>query len=134
MSFQEKSLWVMAVSLAAAFSVYFALVLPSAAENVRPDQVTLFLSAVIALVAAQVAGHGVIAALGRTDTDERDRLIRLKGARNGGFALATGVFAALCVALVTPGNFAFTHLLLGFWVLAELVDIGSQLVLHRRGG
>jgi hypothetical protein len=47
--------------------------------------------------------------------------------------LATGVFLALCAAMVTQGNFVFTHLLLGFWVLAQLVEIGSQLYLYRRG-
>ena len=31
------------------------------------------------------------------------------------------------------GNFVFTHVLLGFWVLAQLVEIASQLVLYRRG-
>ncbi len=30
------------------------------------------------------------------------------------------------------GSFVFTHLLLGFWVLAQLVEIASQLVLYRR--
>ena len=44
------------------------------------------------------------------------------------------VLVALCVSLVAEGNFLFTHVLLAFWVLAELVDIGSQLVLYRRWG
>jgi hypothetical protein len=33
-----------------------------------------------------------------------------------------------------PGNFAFTHVLLGAWVLAQLVETGSQLWLYRREG
>ena len=46
--------------------------------------------------------------------------------------LATGVFFALCAALLTQGNFVFTHVLLAFWVLAQLMQIGSQLFLYRR--
>ena len=41
--------------------------------------------------------------------------------------------SALCAAVLTEGNFVFTHLLLGFWVLAQVVEIGAQLVLLRRG-
>lgn len=99
-----------------------------------PHQVVAFSLAVVMLVVAQVVGHALIAVAGRrTETDERDRLIELKGTRYGAYVLATGVFLALSVALFTSGNFVFTHLLLGFWVLAHLVEIGSQLVLHRRG-
>ena len=57
----------------------------------------------------------------------------MKGTRNAAYVLASGTFFALCAALLTKGNFVFTHVLLGFWVLAQLVEIGSQLVLHRRG-
>lgn len=97
-------------------------------------QVALFVLAVVVLVIIQIAGHIVIAiADRRTEPDERDRLIELKGARNASYVLATGVFLALCAALLTEGNFVFTHLLMGFWVLAQLVEIGSQLFLHRQG-
>jgi hypothetical protein len=133
-SFQEKSLWLMLVSLVGVFGFYFVTVLPAQAANVQPQQIALFVLAVVMLVVMQVAGHVVIAIVDRRSaTDERDRLIALKGTRNGSFVLATGVFLALCAALVTDGNFVFVHLLLGFWVLAQLVEIGSQLYLYRRG-
>ncbi|HEX2209833.1 MAG TPA: hypothetical protein VHG93_19285 [Longimicrobium sp.] len=134
LSFREKSLWVMFVTLAAAFGFYFVTVLPPTAANVRPPQVILFFVAVVLLVILQIVGHVAIAIIDRrTDTDERDRLIELKGTRNASYVLATGVFIALCAAMMTDGNFVFTHLLLAFWVLAQLVEIGSQLVLNRRG-
>jgi hypothetical protein len=60
-------------------------------------------------------------------------LIELYGTRNGAYVLAAGAFFALCTALFTQGNFVFMHVLLGFWVLAQLVEIGSQLLLYRRG-
>ena len=89
---------------------------------------------VVLLVIMQVVGLIVLAIVDRrTARDERDRLIDLKGTRNASYVLATGIFLALCVALVTEGNFAFMHVLLAFWVLAQLVEIGSQLFLYRRG-
>ncbi|MGH8758216.1 MAG: hypothetical protein ACREVW_01670 [Burkholderiales bacterium] len=134
LSFQEKSLWLLLVSLVAGFGFYFGSVLPTDAVDVMPHQVVVFALAVVMLVILQIVGHVVIALVDRrTATDERDRLIELKGARNAAYVLATGVFLALCAALVTKGNFVFTHVLLGFWALAQLVEIGSQLFLHRRG-
>ena len=145
MSFQEKSLWVQLVGLIGAFGFYFATVartygvlgLP---ENVMPAHVGLFVAAVVLLVMSQIAGHTIVAiahavAHRRNDidaTDERDRLIDLEASRYAGFVLATGVFLSLCTAIVTQGNFAFTHLLLAFWVLSQLTWTGSQLVRHRR--
>jgi len=86
------------------------------------------------LVLILVAGHIVIAVIDRrTEPDERDRSIELRAGRYGSFLLATGVFLALCAAVMTEGNAIMAHVLLGFWVLAEGVAIVSQLVLYRRG-
>jgi len=134
LSFQEKSLWLMFAGLLGAFGLYFATVLPRPTVDVMPPQVGIFVVAVVWLVVVQIAGHIVLAIVDRrSEADERDRLIALKGMRNGGFVLATGVFFALCAALLTRGNFVFTHLLLASWVLAQLVEIASQLYLYRRG-
>ena len=134
LSFREKSLWLMFVTLAACFGFYFVTVLPAGAADVLPQQVILFIVAIVLLVIVQVVGHILIAIVDRRDeTDERDRLIELKGTRNAAYVLATGVFLSLCAAMVTDGNFVFTHLLLGSWVLAQLVEIGSQLFLYKRG-
>ncbi len=134
LSFQEKSLWLMFVSLIAVFTLYFGTVLPTDAVDVRAQQVVRFVLAVSMLVVMQIAGHILIAIVDRrTETDERDRRIQLLGVRNGGYVLATGVFLALCAALISEGNFLFTHVLLGSWVLAQLAEIGSQLFLYRRG-
>lgn len=133
MTFREKSLWLVGGSLAVVFGLYYAWVLPAAGPDVGPEQVFAFAAVVVLLVVLQVVGHAVLAAADRrTESDERDREITLRGARNGSLVLGVGVFASLCVALVSEGDFLFTHVLLGFWVLAELVEIGSQLLLYRR--
>lgn len=134
LSFREKGLWLMFVTLGASFGFYFVTVLPAGAADVLPQQVILFIVAIVLLVIMQIVGHILIALVDRRDqTDERDRLIELKGTRNAAYVLATGVFLSLCAAMVTDGNFVFTHLLLASWVLAQLVEIGSQLFLYQRG-
>lgn len=134
LSFQEKSLWLTFVSLIGAFGLYFAQVLPAEATSILPPQIGLFVAVIVLMVIVQIIGHVVIAIIDRrSETDERDRLIALTGTRNGSFVLATGVFLALCAAVFTPGNFTFAHVLLAFWVLAQLVETGSQLYLYRRG-
>jgi hypothetical protein len=140
MSFREKSLWLLLVSLIATFGLYFASVLRTRPVEVMPGHVALFAALVVLLVVSQIVGSIVIAIIskrtgsmdGRHATDERDRLIGLKSTRNAWYVLAAGVFLSLCLALLTQGNFVFTHVLLAFWVLAQLVEIGSQLILYRR--
>ena len=141
LSFQEKSLWLMFVSLAGVYTYYFVKALEmtpfdgaARSADVSPIHVAMFGGVVAMLVATQVVGS-ILISIGdrRTDTDERDRLIGLRGTRNGAYVLATGVFVSLCAALVTSGNFVFTHLLLAFWVASQLVEIGTQLRLYRRG-
>jgi hypothetical protein len=134
MTFTEKSLGLVGGSLALVFGLYFWWVLPAPGPDILPGQVVFFGAMVAVLVALQVAGHALIAIRDRrVTTDERDRLIGLIGQRNGGFVLATGVFLSLCVAVFTSGNFLFMHVLLAFWVLAELTSIATKLWLYRRG-
>jgi hypothetical protein len=133
-SFQEKSLWLMLVSLLTAFGLYFVAVLPNHATVILPQEVGLFVVAVVMVVIMQIVGHAVIAIIDRRpQTDERDRQVMLRGSRYGSIVLAIGVFGALCAAVLTEGNFIFAHLLLGFWVLAQVVEIASQLYLYRYG-
>lgn len=132
-SFQEKSSWVTLATVVVVFGFYFAVSLPGATVDIRPHQVFRFTGFVVILAAIQVIGHVAIALHDRrTQTDERDRLIALRGTRNGAYVLSAGVFGALCVGLLVPGNFAFMHALLGAWVVAQLVETGSRLWLYRR--
>lgn len=139
LSFQEKSLWVVFLGLIAAsgwycYTVSESIVPTELAVDVMPDQVALFIAAVVLLIIVQIVGHIAIAVGDRrSEMDERDRLIGLKGTRNGAFVLATGAFFALSAAMMTKGNFVSSHVLLGFWVLAQLTETGSQLFLYRRG-
>lgn len=140
LSFEEKSLWLQLLGVGAVFAGYFLLALgpvPRWGSDLNPQHVGLFIAAVVLLVVLQVLGH-VLAALhdrraALVGPDERDRLIALRGSRSGGFVLASAVFAALCTAVVVPGNFASSHVLLAGWVLAQLAETGMQLWHHRFG-
>ncbi len=144
MSFQEKSLWLLFWSVGGVFGLYFWLALtalPRAGDQAAQAHAGLFVGLVVLLMVIQIFGNILLALAGkltgsmngRVDNDERDHLIELKGTRNGSFVLATGVFCSLSAALVTDGNFVFMHLLLGFWVAAQLVETGTQLFYYRRG-
>ena len=144
MSFREKSLWVMLSALGlAAFFYGHAVAYVSHDQfesvawremTVQAPMVVMFHIAVAVLVAFAIFGHLVIVLFDqRTTEDERDRLIALKGARVGGVMLALGVFFALWLAVICTGNFWFTQLLLGFWVLAQMCDYAAQLWLQRKG-
>ena len=118
----------MSISLVVGFRLYFGAVLPTHAVNLMPSQMALFVLAVVLLVVLQIVGHIVIAVFDRrSETDERGRLIGLKGTRNGAWVLATGVFFALCAALLTPGNFVFTHVARVFAVpLEQVLKYGEE--------
>ena len=138
MSFHEKSLWVTLAALVLAFGGYFysiyVTVPTMTAKDVPAEQAGLFVAASVVLVVLLVAGQVVLALIDRrADADERDKSIELRGARYGSYVLATGVFLALCIALITEGNAAMAHVLIGAWVLAQAVEIISQLVIYRRG-
>ncbi len=143
LTFKEKSLWLMLIGLLV-FSVFYGysanqinqLLQPNSdwlAMSVLPPMVGLFIAATVLLVIISVLGHVVLALIDRRTTeDERDQLIALKAERVGGFVLASGVFCALCVAVISSGNFLFTHVLLAFWVLAQITTYATQLLIYRK--
>jgi hypothetical protein len=140
MTFKEKSLWITLAGLCVTFGGYFysaySTIWPMpVTKDLMPHHAGLFIGATVLLILILAAGHIVIAWVDRrTEPDERDRSIELRAGQYSSFVLATGVFLALCTALFTEGNAIMAHVLLGAWVVAQGVEIASQLVLYRRGG
>jgi membrane glycosyltransferase len=96
----------------------------------------LFIILLVPLILFFIVGAIVAVVTGRrseVEDDERDRLVELKGIRNGAYVLGTGIFAAIACALLTDGNFWFVHVLFASLVISELVESASQLVYYRRG-
>ena len=136
MSFQEKSAIAMIGALAVVYGAYFAIV--GRWLTVAPaDEIVyqpLLIVAIVPLVVLAVVSHLVIALANPREAgaeDERDRLIALRGERVGGYVLALGVFGGLAMAELPP--FYIAHALLLAWVLAELVEGATKIVLYRRG-
>ena len=135
MSFAERTLWLQVAALVAVYGWFFSAVVPGHGQDIAPDQVVLFVIAAVALAAIMAVGLSILAIVARRDTtpDERDRLYALLGTRNGAFALGVAVFVALVTGVAVAGNFAFLNVLLAGWVVAQLVGVGSTIVLYRRG-
>lgn len=124
----------MLTSLVVAFGTYFATTLPGHGSRVGSDQIIRFATAIGVVIILQIIGHILITIVDRrTELDERDQLIGLKGTRNGNIVLTVGVFLSLATAVLVEGNFAFTHVLLGFWIVSQIVEIVSQLIHYHRG-
>ena len=138
MTFQAKSAMLMTIALVVVYGIYF-FVVGSWATTTPADQIVyqpLMIAAIVPLVILAVLGHVVIALINPKEAaafDERDRLIDLRGERIGAYVLAVGVFVGLVLAMVESAQFWIAQALLLAWVLAEISDNVSKLVLYRRG-
>ncbi len=137
MSFQQKSTSLMLVILLAVYGWYFTViatwVVDSPVEEVAYQPV-MFVT-VIALVVLAVIGHTLIAIVPPYEgdrTDERDRIIDLKGEWLGGFILGTGTVVALFLAMAEIHWFWIANTLLAGLVLSEVVTSITKLVYYRR--
>lgn len=87
------------------------------------------------MLLVQITGGAAIAIVdGWQEPDERDRSIEAQATRYGSSALATGVYVALWSALLIKGNAVMAHILLGAWMVAQMVETVARLVHYRRGG
>jgi hypothetical protein len=137
-SFQEKSTALMLGLLVVVYGWYFAVVgsralaIPVAEVEYR----AMMLVTVVALVAVAIVGHVLIAVLAPREadvTDERDRLVDLRGEWIGGFVLGTGTLAGLLLAMAEADTFWIANVLLAGMVLSEIVTSVARLVFYRRG-
>jgi len=96
----------------------------------------LMILVTIPLILLTIVVHAAIAIAAPGEagvTDERDRLIALRGEGLGGLVLAAGVFGGLVLAMFGGQPFWIAHALLGALVLAEMTAAATKLVLYRRG-
>lgn len=134
LSYQEKSLY---GTLAANLIVYlpYFFFMPHTTLGRIVAVVTI-------LIIVQIILQSIIAAFTRNRmTDERDRLIALRGYRAGYLALVSGVVGGLALlwahavaGLINPNHAAihFINALFAILVIAELVKTITQLIEYRR--
>jgi hypothetical protein len=137
LSYQEKSLYGELVADAAVFLPYFVLIH-------RPQQLTVGLIAgyILVLIVAQIVLQTIIAIVTRDRrTDERDRLVRLRGYRAAYFTVVGAMTLGMAALWVhsMAGELPLGHMALHFLsvffavlMLAEIVKTVTQLVAYRR--
>lgn len=137
LSYQEKSLYGELLADVVVFLPYFVLIH-------RPQQLTVGLIAgyIFMLIVAQIVLQTIIAIVTRDRrTDERDRLIRLRGYRAAYFTIVSLMVLLMgmlwlhtSLGQVMPGHLALHFLSVFFAVLmlAEIVKTATQLIAYRR--
>lgn len=137
MTFQEKSTALMLAILVVVYGWYFATVMTQVADTSVSDiayQPLMFVT-VGALVVLAIIGHLLIVATPPYEgdqSDERDKLIDLKGEWIGGFALGTGTLVGLFLAMAEFETFWIANALLAGLVLSEVVTSVAKLIYYRR--
>jgi hypothetical protein len=136
LSYREKSIWGSLITTLAVYGYYFAGVFSSS----RPSQINRMalvqlMSAVVVIVAIEVAYHIVIAVGSRVEPkDERDILIEGRAYRNAYFLLVAYLFMLMgTMVLFGMTPFLTVNLMLFSVVMAEIVKSLTQLFFYRRG-
>jgi hypothetical protein len=134
MSFREKSAWISFVLL---LLLTVASLVAAHVGHDFLDRAHLFLAIFLGFVLLQVVLHLIVAAQApkdaRTPKDERERLIELRAARIGFYAIVVGELIAMALfhAHGHAGMLMLSILLAIF--VAWLIKLGTEIVLYRRG-
>lgn len=136
-SSEEKSTWIVGVSLVLIFGWYFTKILMDAASTpvdaiAYQDLLSLMVVVFVVLV---IGGHVALAVINRNTTapDERDRKINFLGEYIGGYVIGFGMLVVIVMAMNELEYFWLAHAGLGIMVLAELVTTVTKLVVYKRG-
>jgi hypothetical protein len=147
MTYQERSA---AVSLITTLLIlgYFSLNLLRIIQNAGLNQHAIFtlwatiivLSIIVTILAnilAQILGAIVnTVATGEEEkfvSDERDKLIELKGTRNAYVVFGLGVFLSMITMVLNQSPLVLFNLLVFCGFCAEIVSSVSRLLMYRRG-
>jgi hypothetical protein len=137
MSTEEKSTWIVGVSLILIYGWYFTTILIKAASTPVDtiDYQDLLVAMVVVFIGVVIAGEIALAAITRRSDrpDERDRKIDRFGEYIGGYVLGTGMLVVLVMAMNEIEYFWIANTALGVMVLAELVTTVIKIAVYRRG-
>lgn len=138
MSFREKIHWVALTAIATAFGWYF-LTIAWRADDPAGLLASggLLLLATIGVVVVMTLATVFLALRNPAEVnlkeDERDRSIHWRGTHFAYYPMIVGTWS--CIGLIFAGvsQTVLLNLLLAMVVVAELIRIGSQIWLYRRG-
>jgi len=141
MSFREKSAWVsFACLLLFTLGVFHSQHVHThdAQGNDLITPLHLALAIFVGFIVLQVVLHVIIAVQSpkdaRTPKDERERLIELRAARVGFYALVVCELGAMALFHVHGRAIALMNTVMLGILLAWLLKLGTEVVLYRRGG
>lgn len=148
LSYQEKSALASLVAVLLVFWYYFAAVrqLMQSDELHAVSALGLMIGAVVVLVIIEIVFQILVAVISRsTATDERDKLISAKAARNSGILLGAGTITLILAILASEirgglgdAQIMLTPILIAQWllllmVMAQVFEYLSQIFYYRRG-
>ena len=147
MSYQERSSTVSLMSSLLIFGYYLVNVFQMVqAGGVNSTSVfslwgTIIVLAIIINILSNIITHIVFAIIyairtneeERLISDERDKLIGLKGTRNAYLIFGLGVFVSMATLVFNMSPLVMFNLLIFFGMAAEIVGDLSRLYFYRRG-
>ncbi|MBB6427608.1 hypothetical protein [Sphingopyxis sp. JAI128] len=139
MSFREKIHWVTLVTMILAFGWYF-LVYPwriVASPAGVMATAGMLVPVTIAIIVAMTVATAFLAIRSPREVhareDERDRGIHMRGTHFGYYPLVVGIWINIFLIFWGIGQAEQLNLMIATLVVAEIVRIGTQLYLYRRG-
>jgi hypothetical protein len=136
MGYKGKSAAAAAAAIAVVYGAYFWWARNAATTA---DVLAHMIGAIVAVAVIATVLEIVVAVIDRraassgSRTDERDRLIATRGARNGYYVLLSMIWVAPLLALSGAPSTLTANAILGMIVLAEMVHFGSRVVYDARG-
>jgi hypothetical protein len=142
MSFHEKSNLAMLVILVGVYGWYFATSIIFVMGGMPPEAALAvtnikMIVTVLAVIAASILVHIVIAIAAPSEaddtSDERDKLIEMRGDQRGGFVLGLFALLAMGFAMTAQPYYLVANLILAGLVASEIIKAISKLIDYRRG-
>jgi len=137
MPFQEKSAWIMSLSLLLGSVFYFGAVTAISGDigQLAPPSVPIVVIYTVILIIVSIVGHVAIAAFSpkeaNTSLDERERIIRRQASHISGYILATGIVLSLGLYLFSHSGDVLFYCVFASLMIGQLAEYAIQIFLYR---
>jgi amino acid transporter len=133
MAFREKSIVAQLIAILTVYGWYGLRLRGEPLTSLTSLTATAtLLEITVVMTLILIAAHVVFARYSQPErSDERDRVIALRGSRNGYATLAAGVWCVLFLAVLHAPDGVLFWSIMGAVAVAELVRLGSQLLYYR---
>jgi len=135
-SFKEKSIWTSLIITIIVFGYYFTRVFNQTTDD-SANLIVLFVGVVIAMIILEIVSHIILAVIYKKEvnesSDEREKLIELKGIRISYWILIFGIFQAIVSLLMNKPPLMVANIILLFFVFAQIFGESIKLYFYRKG-